>query len=131
MGWNLHNYSEFEFWITLSQLLKLCNSEEWDVSLILIPYPYHLLTENIVRLFGFWYVFSLIFQASEVKSCKLNGCCAAPVNRTLLIIKLNYKLHPLRVFFYPVNFLFFETFPSTFILCSLWSFHPPPSSQFC
>ena len=59
MKWNLHNYSEFEFWITLSQLLKLCNSEGWDVSLILIPYPYHLLTENIVRLFGFCYVFSL------------------------------------------------------------------------
>ena len=47
------------FRITLSQLPKLCNSEGWDVSLFLIPYPYHLLTENNVRLFGFWYVFSL------------------------------------------------------------------------
>ena len=56
---HLHNYFEFEFRITLSLLLKPCNSDGWDVSLILIPYPYHLLTENIVRLSGFWYVFSL------------------------------------------------------------------------
>ena len=87
MGWNLHNYSEFEFWITLSQLLKLCNSEEWDVSLILIPYPYHLLTENIVRLFGFWYVFSLNMY---LKFWIMFSRFGSKVFKSLFLISLNF-----------------------------------------